>query len=157
MYRKQSALLSGPGGLEGPGLGWTRPVQGEGGQGPRDHLIPHPAEPSPLHLPSPWFSDPCCIYHFNKTHPTSLGEFVLAGHYGSGGDVRAPWVWPRVCSGPERAHWVLPELTLLWRERAGAETHSGSPFLQHRGLKCPIKFIPVLRPGQEGALTATGD
>lgn len=103
MYRKQSALLSGTGGLEGPGLGWTRPVQGEGGQGPWDHLIPHPAEPSPLHLPSPWFSDPCCIYHFNKTHPTSLGEFVLAGHYGSGGDVRAPWVWPRVCSGPGRA------------------------------------------------------
>lgn len=52
---------------------------------------------------------------------------------------------------------MLPELTLLWRERAGAETHSGSPFLQHCGLKCPIKFIPVLRPGQEGALTATGD
>lgn len=75
------------------------------GTAPGDHWIPNSAEPSPLHLPSPWISDPCCVY-FNKTHPTSMGEFFLAGQYGSGGKAGAPHgcgIVPRVCSGTERA------------------------------------------------------
>lgn len=72
-------------------------------QGPPDSQF---CRDSPLHLASPCFSDPHGVYHFNKTHPTSLGEFFPAGQYGSRGKAGAPRgcvLVPGVCSGTERA------------------------------------------------------
>lgn len=96
MYCQQSGLLSSTwscrrGGLQGPRPDETSAGQVRWPRGPPDPPFCRVFSPSSgLSL----VSDPCHVYQFNETHPTSLGEFFLAGQQGSrGGGGGTPWVW----------------------------------------------------------------
>lgn len=142
------------GGLEGPGLGWTRPVQGEAGCGPRGHLILFSFSVGlffPFIRPS-HFSDPCCVYHFNKTHPPRLGEFFLAGQYGPGGKVRASHGHETVLeyAAPlQRARGL--EQPCHRRREQGRRAPQAPPSCRPP-LSQPFAFVPALCSGYEGAL-----